>query len=91
MALHVGFLNRSFEADCGGLNLLNQQRSSIIIQPCAVVRNGKSRYRDQNYCLYQAVSMFISAVNLDILLWGSMRIDSFLEPASSGHLRNSNF
>ena len=37
-------------------------------------------YRDQNRCLYQAVNMFISAVKLDILTWGSMGIDSLLEP-----------
>ena len=37
-------------------------------------------FRDQNRCLYQTVNMFISAVKLDILTWGSMGIDSLLEP-----------
>lgn len=37
--------------------------------------------------LYQALNVFISAVELDILQSGSMRIDSFVETA----LRTSNF
>ena len=35
--------------------------------------------------------MFISAVKLGILTWGSMGIDLFLEPASSGHSKNCSF
>ena len=41
---------------------------------------GEISYRDQNRFLYQAVNMFISAVKLGILTWGSMGIDSLLEP-----------
>ena len=32
--------------------------------------------------------MFISAVKFHILTWGSMGIDSLLQPAPSGHSRN---
>ena len=45
-----------------------------------VVIKGEISYRDQHCSLYQAVNMFISAVKLDILTWGSMEIDSLLEP-----------
>ena len=41
---------------------------------------GEISCRDQNRFLYQAVNMFISAVKLGILTWGSMGIDSLLEP-----------
>ena len=36
--------------------------------------------------MYQDVDMFISAVKLGILTWGSIETDSLLEPASSGQL-----
>ena len=51
---------------------------------------GEISHRDQNYFLYQAVNMFISAVKLGVLTWGSMGNDSLLKPASSGHSRNCN-
>lgn len=37
--------------------------------------------------LYQAVHVFTSAVQLDILIWESMGMDSHLEAASGGHER----
>ena len=52
---------------------------------------GEISYRDLNRFLYQAVNMFISAVKLGILTWGSIWIDSLLEPASSGQSRNCSF
>jgi len=39
-----------------------------------VVMNVEISFRDQNSSLYQAVNIFISAVKLDILTWGSMEI-----------------
>lgn len=41
--------------------------------------------RDQKHFLY------ISAVKLGIFTWGTMGFDSLLEPASSGHWRNSSY
>ena len=51
---------------------------------------GDIRYRPKPF-LYQAVNMFVSAVKLGILTWGSMRIYLLLEPASRGHSRNCSF
>ena len=50
--------------------------------------NSEIIYTDQNIYLNQAVNMFISAVKFHILTWGSMGIDSLLQPAPSGHSRN---
>jgi len=52
---------------------------------------GEISYIGQNPLLYQGVNMFISAVKLGILTWESMGMESFLEPASRGHLKNCNF
>lgn len=45
-------------------------------------------YREQNHFLHQAANIFISAVKLSFLMWGSMGIGSLLEPASTSHSRN---
>ena len=50
--------------------------------------NSEIIYTDQNIYLHQAVNMFISAVKFHILTWGSIGIDSLLQPAPSGHSRN---
>lgn len=52
--------------------------SSIEIHPSIVVINGKSSVGDKN-------DFFIPVLKMDILRWGSMGIDSLLEPAPSGH------
>ena len=55
-----------------------EDRCLIIFD--TVVMKGEISFTDQNRCLYQTVNMFISAVKLDILTWGSVGIDSLLEP-----------
>ena len=50
------------------------------IHPRTVVMKGEVSYKDQNHFLYQTVNMFISAVKLVILTWGSMEIDLLFEP-----------
>ncbi len=49
---------------------------------------GKIIYIEQNNFFNQAVNMFFSAVKLGILTWGVYGIDSLLQPASSGQLKN---
>ncbi len=56
-----------------------------------VVKNKKMSYRDQHRSLYQDLNLFITAVKLDILIWGFMKIDPLSEQASCGHLGNCNF
>ena len=56
--------------------------------PPTTFMNSEIIYTDQNIYLHQAVNMFISAVKFHILTWGSMGIDSLLQPAPSGHSRN---
>ena len=56
--------------------------------PPTTFMNSEIIYTDQNIYLNQAVNMFISAVKFHILTWGSMGIDSLLQPAPSGHSRN---
>lgn len=68
-----------------------KQVSYSKIQPHTVVMNVKMSYRDQNWFLYQVVSMFISAVKFGCLTWGSVGSYLLQEPASSGHLRNCSF
>lgn len=52
--------------------------SCTKIHPSLVIMNEWISYRHQNHFLSQALNMFISAVMLGILTWGSMRT----EPAS---------
>ena len=56
--------------------------------PLTTFMNSEIIYTDQNIYLHQAVNMFMSAVKFNILTWGSMGIDSLLQPAPSGHSRN---
>lgn len=46
--------------------------------------------RGQNHDHHQK-NFIISAVKFGILIWGSLWIDSFLEPESSGNLRNTSW
>ena len=60
------------------------QTGELSKHSSTVVMKGKFSYRDQNSFLYQAVK-------LGILTWGSMGIESILEPAQSGHSMNCSF
>ena len=55
-------------------------------------KKGEISYRDYiKQFIQHGVNMFISAVKLGILTWGSIGIDSPFEPASSGHSKNCIF
>ena len=53
--------------------------------PPTTFMNSESIYTEKHGYLHQAVNMFISAVKFHIFTWGSMGIDSLLQPAPSGH------
>ena len=51
----------------------------------------KSSYGEQNHFLNQAVNLFISAANLDLLSWRLLEFDLLLKQSPSGQRRNCNF